>query len=214
MKMEILCAMPGETLPHVDYEQASVWRRFSFAATGFWVCLFRGRLDRYAYLLAQARWETANYTSHWFLDAGPWCMHVGSLTKRRSGAVNGDGGQLAKYSGPIRWMNAWNDRLDWDEAKNVAPAKDCRQYVANVVNAGWFGTGTSMATHASYADGVASMMQHVHWFPKLITSTLGMAMAFGPFAAIPGWVFAISITLALLWVGYLVVKQLIKKRIK
>lgn len=150
------------------------WDRTLFYVSGFIVCVIRGELSKYDYLIAQARLETDHFHSHWFKKQNnPWCMHRGPLTPRAEPTgVEADDGSVAVYK--RGWLNpyakAWLDRLDWDKAKGLqGEYATCRDYIADVCDANWFGDGAGAAGHASYVTAVASVWKNnVGPFAKLI----------------------------------------------
>lgn len=128
----------------------------------------KGKLDRYSYLLAQAKVETGDYQSHWFSkEKNPWCVHAGSLFSRQKSAVPGDGGTMGVYGS---FYAAWLDRLEWDEKRQVTETATCWDYAAAVVTQGrWFGENSTPQRAASYADAVAGVYHTVPGVSRAIT---------------------------------------------
>jgi hypothetical protein len=158
--------MPNETEQTVG--GASAFQRHWFTAVGFIACAIRGKLDRYAYLLAQAKFETADYSSHWFsVEKNPWCVQAGTLFPRQKGSVPGDVGNVGVYGS---FWSAWLDRLDWDDKRQVTMTGSCWDYAAAVVTQGrWFGANSTADKAARYADGVASYYHTVPGWARAVT---------------------------------------------
>lgn len=188
---------------------SSLLSRFSFYFSGLIVCLWRGKLDRYSYLIAQAKFEVgANFDAHWFnVEQNPWCMHAGSITSRRSGEVTADGGKVAVYESgwTSGYTKAWMDRLDWDQAHNPEWSNSKDKSLASYMDAintdvgsnnwSWRGYNVSDDKKASYKLGVKAMWAHVPTLAKGLTGLQNMV----PFNL--AWILAPVALIALYFLG-------------
>jgi hypothetical protein len=176
--------------------------------TGFLVCAARGKLDRYSYLLAQAKLESLKDLSAptFTRDACPWGMHAGSITKRRNGERVTTDGLRAHYMGIVpNWYGAWMDRLDWDDVRGVSATQRCPSYAMDVVASGWFGSSTDAVKLTNYVNAWVSVHERqVSFLPKLFNGE-GIA------ARYTKWAGMALVVLIAAWISFKLYKWLRRK---
>lgn len=149
----------------------------SFELQGFFACLSRGYVHRYATLIKQAKFETGNYTNSGFVNYNNgFSLHAGSYTTRRNGVVNYDGGNFSTYS---NHYSCWLDRIEWDKRAGVVDEGEESNYLYSVMSRGYLGydqsvermTGTvntimsmKVGIFASLAQSVASVLHSISTF--------------------------------------------------
>jgi len=184
------------------------WHRVAmFNVIGFIACAMRGKLDKYAYLLAHAKHENrADYTGFAFSYKNPWAMWAGPLTSRRKGSLGPDGpdGNTAIYGS---WWSAWFDRIEYDDKKGNDDVTSCKAYANQVFDHGWFGDDTSEAKRDEFVNGIVYQYEkNGNWFPKLLDGSTGIA------GKVARWVASFIIVGIVLWLLYLLVMGILKLR--
>jgi len=119
-----------DNLPPVSYPK---WRGWVFERLGWLYCAFTGNLDKWAYLVAQARHETGYYTSSLSRNH---CNFFGFMypTKFASGSVNAADGSMAVFPSMLA---SWRSRIAWDERKGITRYVDGNDYMDQVIAAGY-----------------------------------------------------------------------------
>jgi len=145
--------------------------RMLFGIIGWLTCQLTGQADKYAVLMAQAKFETDNFTSRkWRLGSGAWCMHYSATGTPRAAGGDATGGEsVAVYTNffTVAQMWAmWRDRLDWDVRRGINPGtyNDAQSYLRKVVDANWRGYNTPELGPGGKQVYINSVMS---WYRKL-----------------------------------------------
>ena len=180
------------------------WDRFVFEISGFFACLFAGKVHRYRELVAQARYETGDYTNSGFiLYKNGFSLHAGSWTLRRSGVVDYDGGNFAVYDSNYK---CWLDRLEWDDKAGIVDTGDAEQYIRAVYSGGYLGRNPSQLAVNGAVKGTMHYYNKSTLFPIFVT---GIAKPLHAISTSNWWwiIFLVSVT----WFIYVIYKKLKKK---
>jgi len=156
-------------------------RGFLFEFTGLIVCALTLRIDVFNWLCAQARLETGNYSSKYFLnDRNGFGMQYPQ--PYASGERPGQEGRVARYS---CYVASWLSRLAWDGRRTGNDWESGAGYITAVFNAGyaadpiylrkWMDKFSSMAT-LPRAIGVGLETGKPSWFFKLAVASLTLAL--------------------------------------
>lgn len=181
-------------VPNAKYKPT--WRAYWFNIVGWFVCAWNGKLDRYAWLVAQSAVETKAWTSNIFLKTGNG-FGMKAPTKHMSGTYTTTTGTYAKYR---FYYQSWIARLEWDAKRNIQ-CKTGEAYVDAVCAAGY-------AEDEHYK---ATWVGVYYALPKVVR---GMSVQFqsegmGPLS-IFGYLLAVSIVLALLYALWLLIRTVYK----